>query len=72
MESLGDFRAPQWPLMHAVLHGVDQNQFMARHPSNHICVAYAPSAQEADLALAAKASMFHKMGLNVHLCGVQL
>jgi hypothetical protein len=54
------------------MHGVDQNQFMARHPSNHISVAYAPSAQEADRALAAKATMFHKMGFEVHLCGVQL
>jgi hypothetical protein len=63
---------PQWPVMHVVLHGVDQNQFMARHPSNHICVAYATSAQEADRALAAKATMFHKMGLDVYLCGVQL
>jgi len=63
---------PQWPVMHVVLHGVDQNQFMARHPSNHINVAYAPSAQEADRALAAKATMLHKMGLEVYLCGVQL
>ncbi len=63
---------PQWPVMHVVLHGVDQNQFMARHPANHINVAYAPSAEEADRALAAKATMFHKMGLEVHLCGVQL
>jgi len=63
---------PQWPVMHVVLHGVDQNQFMARHPSNHINVAYAPTAQEADRALAAKATMFHKMGLEVHLCGVHL
>jgi L-fucose isomerase-like protein len=62
----------QWPVMHVVLHGVDQNQFMARHPSNHINVAYAPSAEEADRALAAKATMFHKMGLEVYLCGVQL
>jgi hypothetical protein len=61
---------PQWPVMHVVLHGVDQNQFMARHPSNHINVAYAPSAKEADRALAAKATMFHEMGLDVHLCGV--
>jgi hypothetical protein len=51
---------------------VDQNQFMARHPSNHVNVAYAPSAAEADRALAAKASMFHEMGLEVHLCGVEL
>ena len=63
---------PQWPIQHVVLHGVDQNQFMARHPSNHVNVAYAPSAAEADRALAAKASMFHEMGLEVHLCGVEL
>jgi L-fucose isomerase-like protein len=62
----------QWPVMHVVLHGVDQNQFMARHPSNHVNVAYAPSAEEADHALAAKATMFHAMGLEVHLCGVEL
>ena len=62
----------QWPVMHVVLHGGDQNQFMARHPSNHINVAYAPSAEEAARALAAKATMFHAMGLEVHLCGVEL
>jgi hypothetical protein len=62
----------QWPVMHVLLHGVDQNQFMARHPSNHVNVAYAPSADEADRALAAKATMFHAMGLEVHLCGVEL
>ena len=60
---------PQWPIMHVLLHGVDQNQFMARHPSNHINVAYAPTSEEADRALAVKATMFHEMGLNVHLCG---
>jgi hypothetical protein len=60
----------QWPLMHAVLHGVTQNQFMARHPANHINVAYAATAEEADRALTAKAAMFHAMGLRVHLCGV--
>jgi hypothetical protein len=63
---------PQWPIMHVLLHGVDQNQFMARHPSNHVNVAYAPTADEADRALAAKATMFHAMGLEVHLCGVEL
>jgi hypothetical protein len=61
---------PQWPVMHVLLHGVTQNQFMARHPSNHVNVAYAPSVDEADRALAAKAAMFHEMGLEVHLCGV--
>jgi len=63
---------PQWPVMHVLLHGVDQNQFMARHPSNHVNVAYAPTAEEADHALAVKATMFHGMGLQVHLCGVEI
>jgi hypothetical protein len=61
---------PQWPIMHVLLHGVDQNQFMARHPSNHVNVAYAPSAEDANRALAAKAAMFDRMGLAVNLCGV--
>jgi len=61
---------PQWPIMHALLHGVTQNQFMARHPANHVNVAYAPTAADADRALAAKATMFHEMGLKVSLCGV--
>ncbi len=60
----------QWPVQHVLLHGVTQNQFMARHPSNHVNVAYAASAEEADRALATKAAMFHAMGLRVHLCGV--
>lgn len=63
---------PQWPIMHVILHGIDQSQFMGRHPSNHVNVAYAHCAEEADRALAAKATMFHEMGLEVHLCGVQL
>jgi hypothetical protein len=60
----------EWPIMHVVLHGVTQNQFMARHPSNHINVAYAPTAEAADRALAAKAAMFSELGVQVHLCGV--
>jgi hypothetical protein len=42
---------------------------MARHKANHIQVAYAPSAEVADQALAAKAAMFAEMGISVHLCG---
>ena len=38
---------PQWPIVHAVLHGVSQNQMMARHRANHVNVAYAPSAEAA-------------------------
>ncbi|HLB45990.1 MAG TPA: hypothetical protein VJL59_03090 [Anaerolineales bacterium] len=63
---------PQWPIMHAVLHGVSRDQMMARHKANHLNVAYAPSAALADKALAAKAAMFAEMGLAVHLCGVIL
>lgn len=59
----------QWPIMHAVLHGVSRDQMMARHKANHLNVCYAPSADEADKALAAKAAMFAAMGLEVHLCG---
>ncbi len=55
--------------MHAVFHGVSRDQMMARHKANHVNVAYAPSAEDADRALAAKAAMLHSMGVEVHLCG---
>jgi hypothetical protein len=60
---------PQWPIMHAVLHGVSRDQMMARHQANHIQVVYAPSPEMADKALAAKAAMLHEMGVAVHYCG---
>jgi hypothetical protein len=60
---------PQWPIMSAILHGVSRDQLMARHKANHIQVVYAPSAELADRALAAKAAMFAEMGIRVHLCG---
>ncbi len=60
---------PQWPIMHAVLQGVTRDQMMARHKANHLNVAYAPSAQDADRALAAKAAMLNALGVSVHLCG---
>jgi hypothetical protein len=60
---------PQWPIMHAVLHGISRDQMMARHKANHIQVAYAPSAELADRAMAIKAVMLAEMGLTVHLCG---
>lgn len=59
----------QWPIMHAVLYGISRDQMMARHRSNHIQVAYAPDAETADRALAAKAAMAHAMGIGVCLCG---
>jgi hypothetical protein len=60
---------PQWPIMSAVLHGVSRDQLMGRHKANHIQVVYAPSAELADKALAAKTAMFAEMGIAVHLCG---
>jgi hypothetical protein len=60
---------PQWPIMHAVLHGITRDQMMARHKANHIQVAYATTADVANKSLAAKAAMFAAMGIDVHLCG---
>jgi len=62
---------PQWPIMHAVTYGVDRDQFMARHKSNHIQVVYATGEQEADAALLAKAAMAEAMGMEVSLCGTR-
>jgi hypothetical protein len=60
---------PQWPIMHAVLHGVSRDQMMARHKANHLNVVYAPSTEIAEKALAVKAAMLAEMGIAVHLCG---
>jgi len=60
---------PQWPIMHVLLHGITRDQFMARHPANHVNVAYADTAEQADRALAAKAAMMAELGIEVHLCG---
>jgi hypothetical protein len=68
-----DATTPQWPIMHAVLHGVGRDQLMARHKANHLNVVYAPDGETADKALTAKAAMFEALGVHVHLCGdVQL
>ncbi len=62
---------PQWPIMHAVTYGVTRDQMMARHKSNHIQVAYANSAADADKALLAKATLADALGLEVALCGTR-
>ena len=59
----------QWPIMNAVLHGVTQDQFMARHQANHIQVVYATDADTARRAVVAKAAMARAMGITVNLCG---
>ena len=53
---------PQWPIMHAVLHGVGRDQLMARHKANHANVVYARDADAADRGLRAKAAMLDAMG----------
>lgn len=64
-----DLTTPEWPIMHAVLHGVGRDQLMAKHKANHVQVAYAPDAATADAAATAKAALFESLGLTVHLCG---
>jgi len=61
----------QWPIMHAVTYGVSRDQMMARHKSNHIQVAYANSAADADRAVRVKASMAEALGMKVNLCGTR-
>ena len=50
----------QWPIMHAVT-----------YKANHIQVAYANSAAEADLAMYTKAALAAELGLEVSLCGTK-
>jgi L-fucose isomerase-like protein len=59
----------QWPIMHAIFHGVNRDQFMARHRANHVNVVYAPDAAGASKALTIKAAMLDALGVAVHLCG---
>ena len=62
---------PQWPIMHAVTYGVSRDQMMARHKSNHIQVAYANSAVDADKACLAKAAFAEALGMEVTICGTR-
>jgi hypothetical protein len=54
-----------------VTYGVSRDQMMARHKSNHLQVAYAASADEADKALLAKAAMAAALDIEVSLCGTR-
>ncbi|CAN5434648.1 L-fucose/L-arabinose isomerase family protein [soil metagenome] len=62
---------PQWPIMHAVTYGVTRDQMMARHKANHIQVAYANTAADADKAMLAKAQLAHDLGIHVAICGTR-
>ena len=64
-----DATTPQWPIMHAVTHGVTRDQMMARHKANHVQVAYARDAARADRAALAKAATAQALGIEVCLCG---
>lgn len=64
-----DATNPEWPIAHVVLHGITRDQFMARHKANHIQIAYAQDAAGADKALVAKAALFTRLGVDVHVCG---
>lgn len=60
---------PQWPIMHAVLQGITRDQMMARHPSNHIQVVYAPDRAAARRGMLAKAVVMRELGMRVSVCG---
>lgn len=60
---------PEWPIAHVVLEGVTRDQFMSRHRANHVQLVYAPTADLADRALVAKAALFDRLGVRVHLIG---
>ncbi|MDR0902465.1 MAG: fucose isomerase [Opitutaceae bacterium] len=66
-----DATSKVWPIMHGVTHGVTRDQMMARHKANHIQVAYAKTAKDADLAMYAKAALAAELGLEVSLCGTK-
>ncbi len=66
-----DATTPQWPIMHAVTYGITRDQMMARHKANHIQVAYANSAEEADRAMLAKAALADALGMTVRICGTK-
>jgi hypothetical protein len=66
-----DATTPQWPIMHAVMYGITRDQMMARHKANHIQVAYANGAAEADRVLLAKAAFADALGMEVAVCGTR-
>ncbi len=66
-----DSTTPQWPIMHGVTYGVSRDQMMARHKANHIQVVYAGSAERADKAMYARASMAEALGITVSFCGTK-
>jgi hypothetical protein len=67
-----DATTPQWPIMHAVFHGISRDQMMGWHKSNHIQVGYCNSAEDADMAVLGLAQVAHVLSkgqIKVNLCG---
>jgi L-fucose isomerase-like protein len=60
---------PEWPIMHAVLKGVNRDQMMARHKANHIQVVYTGYEASAHEACRVKAAAMDELGIKVHFCG---
>lgn len=60
---------PQWPVMHAVLDGIDRNQLMAQHKANHIHVVYVDDNISAGRACKIKGAALQRLGIDVHFCG---
>jgi len=58
---------PEWPIMHALLDGVNRDQLMAKHQANHIQVVYADDAAR---ACHIKAAALKELGIDVNFCGV--
>ena len=61
---------PEWPVVSATLDGMTRDQFMGRHPANHIQIVYAKNAKDADRLLAVKAAMAEELGIDVFTCGI--
>ena len=59
----------EWPIMHAVLDGVNRDQLMAKHQANHIHVVYANDLDKAAEACRIKAAALHELGIQVNICG---
>jgi len=60
---------PQWPIMHAVLDGINRDQLMAQHKANHIHVVYVNDSFAAERACKIKAAALQTLGIEVHFCG---
>ena len=61
---------PEWPVVSAILDGMTRDQFMGRHPANHIQIIYATDATNAERMLAVKAAMAEELGIKVSTCGL--